>query len=537
MSAFPSSSSSNPFASENPFLAPGLSPAFAPAAGAGGAVAEGPLVYRLVGQGPGVSADEVETVAEALMVTVRWGDDVLDVRQLAPPRSFALGEGGDFVVPEELLGAARAPLVAQRGAASWVVVPPGASLALEHDGARGDLETARAEGRAEPSTALAGATEVLLRAGERAVVTLAASAVSIEIASERAGRRIPVPVFAALAGSAIGYVGLSLLLHSGVLGSVAFFMPRMTADDSEALDRDKLLYMRHMLDQSAERERELTQDDGAQGDANDASGGESGARHSGEEGAAGKPTEKATGRRMAIQGDADKPKLGRAEELQAARDFGMIGILAQGAPQNGPVSKWGADVALGRDDRSAVGNMWGADIGDSFGTGLGLQGPGEGGGGTCDGCVGIDRVGDYGPGIGNGHGPGFGPGEGGIGRGHGRPGGAHQPKPHFPREGKLESNGRLAPEVIQRIVRQNFGRFRLCYENGLRSNPGLTGRIATRFVIDRTGAVSMSQDAGSDMPDQAVVGCVVRSFSSLSFPSPEGGVATVTYPITFSPGD
>ena len=86
-------------------------------------------------------------------------------------------------------------------------------------------------------------------------------------------------------------------------------------------------------------------------------------------------------------------------------------------------------------------------------------------------------------------------------------------------------------------MRQNFGRFRLCYENGLRANPGLTGRIATRFVIDRTGAVSMSQDAGSDMPDQAVVGCVVRSFSSLSFPSPEGGVATVTYPITFSPGD
>lgn len=535
MSTFPSRTSSNPFVSGNPFLAPELTPAFAPAGGVAGA-ADGAAAFRFVAQGPSVAAEEVETVAEALMITVRWGDDVLDVQQLAPPRSFALGDGGDFVVPEELLGASRAPLVVQRGAASWVVVPSGASLALAHDGAAGDLETARAEGRAEPSTALAGATEVLLRAGERAVVTLAASAIAVEIASERAGRKIPVPVFAALAGSALGYVGLSLLLHSGALGSVAFFMPSLAAEDSEALDRDKLLFMRHMLDQSAERERELTQDDGAQGDANDASGGESGARHSGEEGAAGKPTETATGRRMAIRGEADKPKLGRAEELQAAREFGMIGILAQGAPQNGPTTKWG-DEAVGRDDRSAVGNMWGADIGDAFGTGLGLHGPGEGGGGTCDGCIGIDRVGDYGPGIGPGRGPGFGPGEGGLGRGHGRPGGAHQPKPHFPREGKLESNGRLAPEVIQRIVRQNFGRFRLCYENGLRANPGLTGRIATRFVIDRTGAVSMSQDAGSDMPDQAVVGCVVRSFSSLSFPSPEGGVATVTYPITFSPGD
>ena len=36
-------------------------------------------------------------------------------------------------------------------------------------------------------------------------------------------------------------------------------------------------------------------------------------------------------------------------------------------------------------------------------------------------------------------------------------------------------NGRIPREVIQRIVRQNFGRFRLCYENSLRSNPNLQG--------------------------------------------------------------
>ena len=30
------------------------------------------------------------------------------------------------------------------------------------------------------------------------------------------------------------------------------------------------------------------------------------------------------------------------------------------------------------------------------------------------------------------------------------------------------TNGHLPPEIIQRIVRQNFGRFRFCYENGLR---------------------------------------------------------------------
>jgi hypothetical protein len=39
------------------------------------------------------------------------------------------------------------------------------------------------------------------------------------------------------------------------------------------------------------------------------------------------------------------------------------------------------------------------------------------------------------------------------------------------------------------------------------------------------------------MPDQAVVGCVVRGFGNLSFPQPEGGIVTVVYPLIFNPGD
>ncbi len=104
------------------------------------------------------------------------------------------------------------------------------------------------------------------------------------------------------------------------------------------------------------------------------------------------------------------------------------------------------------------------------------------------------------------------------------------------REGAVQVVGRLPPEVIQRIVRQNFGRFRLCYENGLRSNPALTGRVTVKFTIDGSGAVAGAADVGSDLPSAATVDCVVRSFSALSFPQPEGGIVNVTYPVTFSPG-
>ena len=136
-----------------------------------------------------------------------------------------------------------------------------------------------------------------------------------------------------------------------------------------------------------------------------------------------------------------------------------------------------------------------------------------------------------------GHGAGTGTGQG-FGTGHGRLGGAHQAKAPPLRKGATQVNGRLPPEVIQRIVRQNFGRFRLCYENGLRNNPNLQGRVSVQFVIDRDGAVSHGGrrrlgHAGS----AASCSCVVRGFGSLSFPQPEGGIVTVVYPIMFNPGD
>ncbi len=105
------------------------------------------------------------------------------------------------------------------------------------------------------------------------------------------------------------------------------------------------------------------------------------------------------------------------------------------------------------------------------------------------------------------------------------------------RQGATHVVGSLPTEVIQRIVRQNFGRFRLCYEASLRDKPQLAGRVTVKFVIDRSGAVSSTADGGSDIGDAKMVDCVVKGFANLAFPQPEGSVVTVTYPIIFNPGD
>jgi hypothetical protein len=108
--------------------------------------------------------------------------------------------------------------------------------------------------------------------------------------------------------------------------------------------------------------------------------------------------------------------------------------------------------------------------------------------------------------------------------------------PDSSRKSATTINGRLPPEVIQRIVRQSFARFRACYENGQRGNQDLRGRVTVKFVIGTAGNVLMTADGGSDLPDQNVVQCVVRGFGDLSFPKPEGGMVTVVYPIMFEPG-
>lgn len=104
------------------------------------------------------------------------------------------------------------------------------------------------------------------------------------------------------------------------------------------------------------------------------------------------------------------------------------------------------------------------------------------------------------------------------------------------RMGATSVAGRVPPELIQRVVRQNFGMFRLCYETGLRKDPKLGGRISTSFTIDAKGAVK-NVSATSDLPDKDVVECVKKDFAGLVFPALDAGVVKVTYPITFTPAD
>jgi Inner membrane component of T3SS, cytoplasmic domain len=538
----------NPFAAgPNPFAAPATmafaDPFAAPAPPAATDVPadapEGSYTYTLVKSTADVPAEEVEDArASSVEVMILWDTSVLHVQHLTPPRSFYVGEeqgkgvACDFFIPSEKLGTMRAPLLlADRGAVS-LVLPAQATGTIEIAGQpKMTIRDAVEKGLTMPCGELSGAAQMPLPAGSKAKIEV--GGLTFQIAAGNAGRAVAGHF--QLDTQGLLYTGISLAVHAGLLAAMAFFMPPLGTTDEDGLSAEQTYQISQYLQAAAEkesqaREEEVTADNTPQ----DKSGG-TGTRATGSEGAMGDQMSKATGMKYGVKGSKENPDphIARQRALDDAGNFGIIGMLNSGAggDPHAPTAPWGREDSQGNDPLSANGNMWGNGIGDSYGaSGLGLSGIGEGGGGHGEG-IGLGALGTLGHGSGLGGGDGF-----GNGFGHGHPRGTHQPKPPTMRVGETVASGHLPPEVIQRIVRQNFGRFRLCYENGLRNSPNLAGRVGVRFVIGRDGAVSNVGNGGSDLPDSAVVSCVVRAFYGLSFPAPDSGIVTVTYPIVFNPG-
>jgi hypothetical protein len=101
--------------------------------------------------------------------------------------------------------------------------------------------------------------------------------------------------------------------------------------------------------------------------------------------------------------------------------------------------------------------------------------------------------------------------------------------------GQASSAG-LPKPVIQAVVRSQFAIFRACYEQGLGRNSALAGLVVVQLVIDKDGIVASASDYNSDIADPKIVECVVQGFRTLRFPMPEGGSASVEFPIQFGPG-
>jgi hypothetical protein len=469
-----------------------------------------------------------ELSAPSIELMILWGASVVHVAHLTPPRSFYVGEHGcDFALPAHALGAARIPVIlVDKGGAVRVVLPAGAGGTVTSAGDVLRVRDAVASGKATPSAELEGASEIELTPGARAEIEIAGLTFRIELgrAVKAVAPRAPINT------QSLAFQGLSTLLHASVLAAAAYFVPPLSFADEGSITPEQRYMIQQALDGTASPETAKTDAPVVADASRDSGPGASGEKAKGDAGKLGSMTSASKSGRFGIAHNAESPtpEIARAAAIADAGSFGMIGILTTlDGHLNAPTAPWGGLTSSGSDAENALGNLWGPDLGEAAGAnGLTLSGVGESGGGKGE-YIGIDRIGTIGDGLGN---------PGGISPRRlaeaPRKGGAPVMRP-----GPTTVDGRLPADVIQRVVRQNFGRYRFCYQEGLRNNPSLAGRVAVRFVIGRNGAVTTVANGGSDLPDAQVVSCVVRAFYGLSFPAPDNGVVMVTYPFMFSPGN
>jgi len=430
--------------------------------------------------------------AEAIEVMGLWGSTVLFAQHLSGEQGFVIGEGSaaapvNFEISAAELGVLRLQLLEMRGGTAHVNIPEGARATLKQ--------------RGEHSFTRSTAASVALLPGT--VVELSLGRLKFRVANVPAGQTTPRAGLNTADRSLLSSFGLSFGIAAALLASLAFWMPARGLSDDEDLDKDRLIEMKQYLSSIAERNREEEQENASSGLKNADPGAPKEAAQ-GREGALGKLNAPITHSRAAVRGDSPLTELSRAQQIEAAKHFGIVELLGTLSSSMGSSSPFARNEALGHEDADAEGNMFGDTIGESGGNGLRYGGLDNGGGGHGVG-VGIGGIGTCGTGN-------CGPaGDGGFARGVGRTGPGHVTKtPSFRVAGPVTVSGRLPPEVVQRIVRQNYGRFRMCYENGLHGNPNLTGRVAVRFVIGREGSVSNAANGGSDLPDSGVVSSSCR---------------------------
>ncbi len=236
---------------------------------------------------------------------------------------------------------------------------------------------------------------------------------------------------------------------------------------------------------------------------------------SGDKGKAGKKKAKKTDGRMASKSKEKKPT---DEQVVAQKLDALFGTDGN----SGVASLFGA--ASGGELEAALGGISGSRVADSYGAGgLGTRGGGPGGGGVGVGTLGIGAVGTLGRGTGQG---GYGAGVGGLGGKTDRKIGISQGTPMI--------MGSLDKEIIRRVVREHMSQIRYCYERELVKNPGLSGKITMKWIINGSGRVTTSTVADTSMKSKPVESCIARKIRGWRFPKPKGGgIVIVNYPFVF----
>lgn len=313
----------------------------------------------------------------------------------------------------------------------------------------------------------------------------------------------------------------SLGAHVVMLACFALMPPKSSALAIDMLNED-LTYARY-LTTPVEREQEETELPAF--DAGAAKAGEASKGEAGQIGETTAPKQKTRGG-MGMRG-APTPMDAREE----AKHAGILGVLSAGGVQNmQDLSVFSQADKFGYGSDDALGVVLGNQLGSNQGFGgLTMRGTGRSGGGNADGTLAVGVIG------------------GGLDRGLGGPGGTGVSLGGLSRKAQVprvrlcsdsassgcsaDVHGSMSKESIRRVIQRHMNEVRFCYEEGLRKQPDLAGRVQVSFMISPSGVVTSATVADSSLHNAQVESCVAQAARRWTFPAPDGGgYVAVRYP-------
>lgn len=101
---------------------------------------------------------------------------------------------------------------------------------------------------------------------------------------------------------------------------------------------------------------------------------------------------------------------------------------------------------------------------------------------------------------------------------------------------EVGGTGEFDSNVVVSTIKARLRAIQMCYEQQLRRNPTLAGKVTIEFTIQPRGNVTDVKVKENTTGDAAVGTCVANTVSTFRFnPGPEGGSVSYSYPFVFAP--
>jgi len=96
--------------------------------------------------------------------------------------------------------------------------------------------------------------------------------------------------------------------------------------------------------------------------------------------------------------------------------------------------------------------------------------------------------------------------------------------------------GQLDKDAVASVFRRRRSAVRRCYEESLRTNPNVQGKVTIQFTIGTAGRITTISVTADTTGDSKVADCIMRNVKSWRFDPPERGSVTFSYPFVLSRG-